>query len=35
LNDIEKDTPQIRSALSALKHVEPPLPRFKSGDRVI
>ncbi|EJM19816.1 hypothetical protein PMI21_01362 [Pseudomonas sp. GM18] len=35
LNDIEKDTPQIRSALSALKHVEPPLPRFKSADRAI
>ncbi|MBN3865069.1 hypothetical protein HCU66_22905 [Pseudomonas frederiksbergensis] len=29
LNDIEKDTPQIRSALSALKPVEPPLPRFR------
>ncbi|MCO8312534.1 hypothetical protein [Pseudomonas mandelii] len=29
LNDIEKDTPQIRSALSSLKPVEPPLPRFR------
>ena len=29
LNDIEKDAPLIRSTLSSLKPVDPPLPRFR------
>ncbi|MGN8277990.1 hypothetical protein ACLEJQ_24830 [Pseudomonas sp. SMV71] len=29
LNDIEKDTPSIQSALTSLKPVERPLPRFR------
>jgi len=29
LNDIEKDTPLIRSTLSSLQPVERPLPRFR------
>jgi len=29
LNDIEKDTPLIRSTLSSLKPIDRPLPRFR------